>query len=76
MGQFISLKSKMNNHDLNHDLTFYARIINCVCHSIRAMFRVLGVYNFDLGPKLHSTYEACPQKITPHCSKIKFVGSC
>ena len=22
--------------------------INCVCHSIRSMFRVLGMYNFDL----------------------------
>ena len=21
--------------------------INCVCHSIRSMFRVLGMYNFD-----------------------------
>ena len=31
-----------------HDLTFYAHIINCVCHSIRSMFRVLGVYNFGL----------------------------
>ena len=36
MGQGISLKS-----DLNHDLTFY-------CHSIRSMFRVLGMYNFGL----------------------------
>jgi hypothetical protein len=33
-------------HDLNHDLTFSAHTINCVCHSIRSMFRVLGIYNF------------------------------
>ena len=37
---------KGKTHDLNHDLTFYANIINCVCHSIRSMFRVLGMYNF------------------------------
>ena len=42
MGQDISLKT----HDLNHDLTFSAHKINCVCHSIRSMFRVLGMYNF------------------------------
>ena len=34
---------KGKTHDLNHDLTFS---INCVCHSIRSMFRVLGMYNF------------------------------
>ena len=27
---------------------FTAHTINCVCHSIRAMFRVLGIYNFGL----------------------------
>ena len=25
---------------------FSAHTINCVCHSIRSMFRVLGIYNF------------------------------
>ena len=34
-------------HDLNHDLTFNCIQINCVCHSIRSMFRVLGIYNFS-----------------------------
>ena len=34
-------------HDLNHDLTFYAHTFKCVCHSIRSMFGVLGVYNFE-----------------------------
>ena len=37
---------KGKTHDLNHDLTFSAHIINCVCHSIRSMFGVLGIYNF------------------------------
>jgi hypothetical protein len=46
MGQDISLKSEMKTHDLNHDLTFSAHTINCACHSIRSMFRVLGIYNF------------------------------
>ena len=37
---------KGKTHDLNHDLTFSAHTINCVCHSIRSMFRVLCIYNF------------------------------
>ena len=37
---------KGKTHDLNHDLTFSAHTINCVGHSIRSMFRVLGIYNF------------------------------
>ena len=48
MGQDISLKSeRKKTHDLDHDLTFSAHTFNCVCHSIRSMFRVLGVYNFE-----------------------------
>ena len=38
---------KWKTHDLNHDLTFSAHTINFVCHSIRSMFRVLGIYNFE-----------------------------
>ena len=34
--------SERKNHDLNHDFT-----INSVCHSIRSMFIVIGIYNFD-----------------------------
>ena len=30
---------------------FTAHTFNCVCHCIRAMFRVLGMYNFDLRSK-------------------------
>ena len=28
-----------------------AHTFNCVCHCIRVMFRVLGMYNFGLAPK-------------------------
>ena len=49
MGQGISLKSEEITHDLNHDLTFSAHTINCVCHCTRSMFRVLGMYNFAVG---------------------------
>ena len=42
---------KLKTHDLNHDLTFSAHTINCVCHSIRSMFRVLGIYNFAHFPQ-------------------------
>ena len=34
--------------------------MNCVCHSIRSMFRVLGVYNFGF-------------RFTVHKEKDKFV---
>ena len=50
MGQDISLKVKGKTHDLNHDLTFSAHTINCVCHSIRSTVRVLVIYNF--GPDM------------------------
>ena len=64
MEQDISLKVKGKTHDLNHDLTFYAHTINCVCHSIRSMFRVLGIYNFALrtfilGGKLVMCWMTC-----------------
>ena len=44
MGQNIRLKVKGKPHDL----TFSAHTIKCVCQSIRSMFRVLGIYNFEL----------------------------
>ena len=40
---------KGKTHDLNHDLTFSAHTINCVCHSVRSMFRVLAMFNFGSG---------------------------
>ena len=46
MGQSISLKSERNNPWFNILLHTYT--INCVCHSIRSVFRVLGMYNFGL----------------------------
>ena len=49
-------KVKGKNHDLKYDLTFSAHTINFVCHSIRSMFRVLGMYNFGLGLKLHKKF--------------------
>ena len=39
---------KGKTHDLNHDLTFYAHTFKCVCHCIRLMLGVLGVYNFAI----------------------------
>ena len=30
--------------------------INCVCHSIRSMFRVLGIYDFGPTHKLYLTH--------------------
>ena len=42
---------RSKTHDLNHDLTFSAHTINCVCYNIRSMFRVLGIYNFDWNTK-------------------------
>ena len=42
---------KGKTHDLNHDLTYSEHTINCVCHSIKSMFRVLGMYNFALSMK-------------------------
>ena len=67
MGQDISLKSERKTHDLNHDLTFSAHTINCVCHSMTSMFRVLGVYNFafDL-----SEFEKHSQNNLISCSNI------
>ena len=50
---------KGKTHDLNHDLTFSAQTINCVCHSIRSMFRVLDIYNFGT----HVAYEVNRNKI-------------
>ena len=44
---------KGKTHDLNHDLTFSAHTINRVCHHIRSMFRVLGIYNFAIHKEKH-----------------------
>ena len=44
---------KGKTHDLNQDLIFSAHTFNCVCHSIRSMFRVLGIYNFGCTIKLN-----------------------
>ena len=50
---------KGKTHDLNQDLIFSAHTINCMCHSIRSMFRVLGIYNFAVLQKCgHAKGEA------------------
>ena len=60
-------KWKEKTHDLNHDLTFSAHTINCVCHSIRSMFRVLGIYNFggifDLAYKMFIMKRFIPKSL-------------
>ena len=40
---------------------FTAHTFKCVCHCIRTMFRVLGVYNFD-------------QNVKSICEKLKTKG--
>ena len=58
------VKVKEITHDLNHDLTFYAHTINCVCHSIRSMFRVLWVYNFGKSVEISVTIEKRVSHVT------------
>ena len=36
---------------------FTAHTINCVCHSMRTMFRVLGIYNFGATHKYSRVHE-------------------
>ena len=38
---------------------FTAHTFNCVCHSIRTMFRVLGMYNFESGTNLIAVHYIC-----------------
>ena len=61
---------KEKTHDLNHDLTFSAHTINCVCHSLRSMFRVLGIYNF--GICLEFTASSTLQQSSDELSKSFF----
>ena len=60
MGQDISLKSKMKKK------TFSAHTINCVCHSIRSMFRVLGIYNSALTINKNTIYHQKKKKASKH----------
>ena len=59
-GQGTSLKVKEKTHDLNHNSTFSAHTIDCVCHSIRSMFRVHGISMI----------------CQPTTDKIKTMGNC
>ena len=58
-------------HDLNHDLTFSAHTFNCVCHSIRSMFRVLGIDNFGDNSKQGYFFEKKLNKFFVEPYKIK-----
>jgi hypothetical protein len=62
---------KGKNHDLKHDLTFSAHTINCVCHSIRAIFRVLGIYNFGLDKRKASFKELMGFFVQPLKQQMK-----
>ena len=56
-GAGYKLEKLKETHNLNHDLTFSAHTIKCVCHSMRSMFRVLGIYNFGFNPKTSSFHK-------------------
>ena len=58
MGQGISLKNKMLNHGLNHELFILLHTQSIVCATVyvRSMFRVLGIHNFVFNVKIDSQY--------------------
>ena len=62
MGQDISLKSERKNPWFKPWFNIFCAH-NCVCHSIRSMFRVLGMYNFALHLKTR-------QPVLPYCKAI------
>ena len=62
-------KWKEKIHDLNHDLTFSAHTINCVCHRIRSMFRVLGIYSF--GGKVEACNKGNSDLSSYHSSQVR-----
>ena len=55
MGKGVNMKVKEITH-------FSANTINCVCHNIRSMFRILGIYYFDYSLKRETRPKGC-QKI-------------
>ena len=66
MGQGISLKSWRNNPWFKpwFNISLDTQLLNCVCHSIRSMFRVLGII-YKFGRTL--TYTAIRNNLTYHC---------
>ena len=46
---------------------FTAHTFNCVCHCIKSMFRVLGVYNFALCMKIEEKRE----RLEGHCTVVE-----
>ena len=74
MGLDMNMKVKGKTHDLNHDLTFSAHTINCVCHSIRSMFRVLVMYNFGKDDRkkilMENLQMATSKLFLTHCESV------
>ena len=50
---------------------FTAHTFNCVCHCIRVMFRVLGMYNFDRHFKKLSKSDKSQKKAEFKAPKMK-----
>ena len=44
---------------------FTAHTFKCVCHCRRAMFRVLGMYNFGMGAKVAKSTGLFPSIFEP-----------
>jgi hypothetical protein len=74
-GSVIAWKVKWKTHDLNHDLTFSVCTINCVCHSIRSMFRVFGIYNFVVGSEVGLYRTSRPVRNSGKFSKSEWSGN-
>ena len=49
-----------------------AYTINCVCHSIRSMFRVLGIYNFEESMKVIVTCHGYPRHFVNEKLSVQF----
>ena len=68
MGQDISLKSERKNPWFKPWFNIFCTH-NCVCHSIRSMFRVLGIYNFGAAKACQPAHLAAHQ-LPPFCITI------
>ena len=72
MGKGISLKNeKINPWFKPWFKHFTAHTINCVCHNIRSMFRVLGMYNFGLNQPKFQIMLYRKEPIAWHCVIFK-----
>ena len=57
-------------------LHFTAPTINCVCHSIRSMFIVLEIYNFDAGEIKRSGNSDLKKYGTKKIQRITILRAC